>query len=204
MINCPVKSSEQWKELVQTHGIETAYKLYNLPNLQVKQTTYGYKIGDTLLVNTKDIDVNSPVFNLIPILVDIVDIKSYFDYPIKEYKSTLIGNDTLSFMQYVLENDTPEIKYLLNTEDLNMPIKNWLETNKIEDIGKLNPSKKLITNVNKIVQILLKNNILIEDELLDYYENLYDIFKPQTYEELFLILDDFFLNKLLFFYSQYI
>ena len=195
MINCPVKSSEQWKELVQTHGIETAYKLYNLPNLQVKQTSYGYKIGDTLLVNTKELDINSPVLNLIPILVDVVDIKSHFEYPVNEYKSTLIGDDTLSFMQYVLENDTPEINYLLNTEDLNIPIKNWLETNKIEDIGKLNPSKKLITDVNKIVQILLKNNILVEDELLDYYENLYDIFKPQTYEELSLILDDFLSNE---------
>lgn len=195
MINCPIKTTKDWVDTAAKYGLEKAYKLSVIPNSNVKQTDFGYVIGDTIILNKELINVYKPVYTLIPLLTEFVDISQHYEYPLNEYNQPLINDNILSFMEYVKENEAIEVNYLLNTDDIYETIGDWLLRNKIEDIAKLNPSKKLITNPSKIMEILLKNNIPINDDVLNYYEYMYDMFKPSNYEEIVTQLNEFLSNN---------
>ncbi len=179
MVTCPNKSSKMWTKLVNKYGEDKAYIYMNMPNPAVIATDYGYKIDDTLLVDVNNLQVDSPISNLIPLLTDIVEIIDYNDLEIVENNNPFISDDKIAFMKKVIEEDDENIKKLLNVTSLNMSIRDWLVDNDLDTIFKLNPNLTYITDSGEIHKTLLENNIIVNDETTEVYDEIYDMFDNQ-------------------------
>lgn len=179
MVTCPNKSSKMWTKLVNKYGEDKAYIYMNMPNPAVIATDYGYKIDDTLLVDVNNLQVNSPISNLIPLLTDIVEIIDYNDLEIVENNNPFISDDKIAFTKKVIEEDDENIKKLLNVTSLNMSIRDWLVDNDLDTIFKLNPNLTYITDSGEIHKTLLENNIIVNDETTEVYDEIYDMFDNQ-------------------------
>jgi len=179
MVTCPNKSSKMWTKLVNKYGEDKAYIYMNMPNPAVIATDYGYKIDDTLLVDVNNLQVDSPISNLIPLLTDIVEIIDYNDLEIVENNNPFISDDKIAFTKKVIEEDDEDIKKLLNVTSLNMSIRDWLVDNDLDTIFKLNPNLTYITDSGEIHKTLLENNIIVNDETTEVYDEIYDMFDNQ-------------------------
>lgn len=179
MVTCPNKSSKMWTKLVNKYGEDKAYIYMNMPNPAVIATDYGYKIDDTLLVDVNNLQVDSPISNLIPLLTDIVEIIDYNDLEIVENNNPFISDDKIAFTKKVIEEDDEDIKKLLNVASLNMSIRDWLVDNDLDTIFKLNPNLTYITDSGEIHKTLLENNIIVNDETTEVYDEIYDMFDNQ-------------------------
>ena len=179
MVTCPNKSSKMWTKLVNKYGEDKAYIYMNMPNPAVIATDYGYKIDDTLLVDVNNLQVDSPISNLIPLLTDIVEIIDYNDLEIVENNNPFISDDKIAFTKKVIEEDDENIKKLLNVASLNMSIRDWLVDNDLDTIFKLNPNLTYITDSGEIHKTLLENNIIVNDETTEVYDEIYDMFDNQ-------------------------
>ena len=179
MVTCPNKSSKMWTKLVNKYGEDKAYIYMNMPNPAVIATDYGYKIDDTLLVDVNNLQVDSPISNLIPLLTDIVEIIDYNDLEIVENNNPFISDDKIAFTKKVIEEDDENIKKLLNVTSLNMSIRDWLVDNDLDTIFKLNPNLTYITDSGEIHKTLLENNIIVNDETTEVYDEIYDMFDNQ-------------------------
>lgn len=179
MVTCPNKSSKMWTKLVNKYGEDKAYIYMNMPNPAVIATDYGYKIDDTLLVDVNNLQVDSPISNLIPLLTDIVEIIDYNDLEIVENNNPFISDDKIAFTKKVIEEDDEDIKKLLNVTSLNISIRDWLVDNDLDTIFKLNPNLTYITDSGEIHKTLLENNIIVNDETTEVYDEIYDMFDNQ-------------------------
>lgn len=179
MVTCPNKSSKMWTKLVNKYGEDKAYVYMNMPNPAVIATDYGYKIDDTLLVDVSNLQVDTPISNLIPLLTDIVEIIDYNDLEIIENNNPFISDDKIAFMKKVIEEDDEDVKKLLNVTSLNMSIRDWLEDNDLDTIFKLNPNLTYITDSEEIRKTLLENNIIVNNETTEVYDEIYDMFESQ-------------------------
>ena len=179
MVTCPNKSSKMWTKLVNKYGEDKAYIYMNMPNPAVIATDYGYKIDDTLLVDVNNLQVDSPISNLIPLLTDIVEIIDYNDLEIVENNNPFISDDKIAFTKKVIEEDDENIKKLLNVTSLNISIRDWLVDNDLDTIFKLNPNLTYITDSGEIHKTLLENNIIVNDETTEVYDEIYDMFDNQ-------------------------
>ena len=179
MVTCPNKSSKMWTKLVNKYGEDKAYIYMNMPNPAVIVTDYGYKIDDTLLVDVNNLQVDSPISNLIPLLTDIVEIIDYNDLEIVENNNPFISDDKIAFTKKVIEEDDEDIKKLLNVTSLNISIRDWLVDNDLDTIFKLNPNLTYITDSGEIHKTLLENNIIVNDETTEVYDEIYDMFDNQ-------------------------
>lgn len=179
MVTCPNKSSKMWTKLVNKYGEDKAYIYMNMPNPAVIATDYGYKIDDTLLVDVNNLQVDLPISNLIPLLADIVEIIDYNDLEILENNNPFISDDKIAFTKKVIEEDDEDIKKLLNVTSLNMSIRDWLVDNDLDTIFKLNPNLTYITDSGEIHKTLLENNIIVNDETTEVYDEIYDMFDNQ-------------------------
>ena len=180
MIICPNKSSKIWTKLVEKYGEEKAYIYMNMPNPAVTATDYGYKIDNTLLIDVENLQVDSSVSNLIPLLTDIIDIIDYEDIDIVPHNNPFISDDKIAFMEKAIAEDNDIVKDLLNVSSLNISIREWLENNDLESLFKLNPDLTYVTDVDEITKILLENNIIDDNEKITKYEEIYDMFKDNN------------------------
>ena len=180
MIICPNKSSKIWTKLVEKYGEEKAYIYMNMPNPAVTATDYGYKIDNTLLIDVENLQVDSSVSNLIPLLTDIIDIIDYEDIDIISHNNPFISDDKIAFMEKAIAEDNDIVKDLLNVSSLNISIREWLENNDLESLFKLNPDLTYVTDVDEITKILLENNIIDDNEKITKYEEIYDMFKDNN------------------------
>ena len=104
MISCPNKNSIEWTELVSKYGEDKAYAIMNMPNPSITTTDYGYKIDDTLLIDVENLQVDSPLYNLIPLLLDLKDVVDYESLNISSHNNPFISDVKMSFIEDVIQN----------------------------------------------------------------------------------------------------
>ena len=176
MISCPNKNSTEWTELVSKYGEDKAYAIMNMPNPSITTTDYGYKIDDTLLIDVENLQVDSPLYNLIPLLLDIRDIVDYENLNISSHNNPFISDVKMSFIEDVIQNGNEELNTIFNVPSLDITIREWLENNDLDSLFKLNPNLTYIIDSDEITKTLLKNNVILEDNTLDTYSGVYDMF----------------------------